>query len=176
MALITCPECGASVSSEAKVCPSCGHPINTQSKKRGRSSGFRTGAIIGLIGGIGLVGVFLLSMYLSASSQPEPPADVTVTVTTEAGNNALISGLGLILPLVVIPLFVAALIAADKIGRTAAIAMSVAALVLSATALVFMVFLLNVLSICLGWLFLWQPVLEVAGSIKMLSNAMKYEA
>ncbi len=113
MALITCPECGASVSSEAKVCPSCGRPINTQSKKRGRSSGFRTGAIIGLIGGIGLVGVFLLS---------------------------------------------------------------VAALALSATALVFMVFLLNVLSICLGWLFLWQPVLEIAGSIKMLSNAMKYEA
>lgn len=28
MALITCPDCGASVSDKAIACPSCGHPIN----------------------------------------------------------------------------------------------------------------------------------------------------
>ena len=27
MALITCPECGAEVSSAAAACPKCGHPI-----------------------------------------------------------------------------------------------------------------------------------------------------
>lgn len=27
MALITCPECGKEVSTEAKVCPSCGYPV-----------------------------------------------------------------------------------------------------------------------------------------------------
>jgi hypothetical protein len=27
MALITCPECGKAVSTEAKVCPSCGYPV-----------------------------------------------------------------------------------------------------------------------------------------------------
>jgi uncharacterized membrane protein YvbJ len=27
MALITCPECGASVSDKAIACPSCGHPM-----------------------------------------------------------------------------------------------------------------------------------------------------
>ena len=28
MALITCPECGHKVSSQAKTCPSCGHPLH----------------------------------------------------------------------------------------------------------------------------------------------------
>jgi len=31
MALITCPECGKEVSTEAKVCPSCGYPVAERS-------------------------------------------------------------------------------------------------------------------------------------------------
>ena len=31
MALITCPECGKQVSTEAKVCPSCGYPVAERS-------------------------------------------------------------------------------------------------------------------------------------------------
>jgi len=30
MALITCPECGASVSDKAEKCPQCAYPINKQ--------------------------------------------------------------------------------------------------------------------------------------------------
>jgi len=30
MALITCPECGASVSDKAEKCPQCAYPINQQ--------------------------------------------------------------------------------------------------------------------------------------------------
>lgn len=175
MAMITCPECGANVSSEAESCPTCGRPINTKSKRRSRSSGLRTGAVIGLIGGIGLIAVLLISLYLGAASESRPEADITINVTTTAGEDKLISSLGLALPLVPIPLFIAAVIGADRFNRTTAIALSSASLVISAAALVLMAVFLNVLSICLGWLFLWQPVLEIIGAIKMLSNALRYE-
>lgn len=175
MAMIICPECGANVSSEAESCPTCGRPINTKSKRRSRSSGLRTGAVIGLIGGIGLIAVLLIGLYLGVASGSRPEADITINVITTAGEDKLISSLGMALPLVPIPLFIAAVIGADRLNRTTAIALSAASLVLSAVALVLMVVFLNVLSICLGWLFLWQPVLEVIGAIKMLSNALRYE-
>ncbi len=176
MAMITCPECGASVSSEAENCPTCGHPINIKPKRRSRAAGLRTGAIVGLIGGIGIIIVFLLSLYMGTVNESRPEADVTINITTTAGEDALISTLGMTLPLVAIPLFIVAVVGADKFNRTAAIALSALALAVSIGALTFMAFFLNVLSICLGWMLLWQPALEVVGSIKMLSNALRYES
>ncbi len=174
MAMITCPECGASVSSEAENCPTCGHPINIKPKRRSRAAGLRTGAIIGLMGGIAIIIVFLLG-YMGAVNESRPEADVTINITTTAGEDALISTLGLTLLLVPIPLFIVAVVGADKFNRTAAVALSALALAVSIGALTLTAVYLNVLSICLGWLFLWQPVLEVVGSIKMLSNALRYE-
>ena len=174
MAMITCPECGASVSSEAENCPTCGHPINIKPKRRSRAAGLRTGAIIGLMGGIGIIIVLLLG-YMGAVNESRPEADVTINITTTAGEDALISTLGLTLLLVPIPLFIVAVVGADKFNRTAAVALSALALAVSIGALTLTTVYLNVLSICLGWLFLWQPILEVVGSIKMLSNALRYE-
>lgn len=71
--------------------------------------------------------------------------------------------------------FLFALVKGNDLNRNPAIAVSVIALVLSAIGFMGIIFYLNVLSICVGWIFLWQPLLELIGSIKMISSALKYE-
>lgn len=39
MALITCPECGQSVSEHADACPNCGYPINAMIEQKNASEG-----------------------------------------------------------------------------------------------------------------------------------------
>ena len=45
MALITCPECGKEVSTEAKVCPSCGYPVAERSDPAALSPGALADAV-----------------------------------------------------------------------------------------------------------------------------------
>ena len=46
MALITCPECGASVSDKAENCPQCAYPINQAKNTAPSPSNIKTEVIV----------------------------------------------------------------------------------------------------------------------------------
>lgn len=172
MALTQCPECGKEVSSEAESCPNCGHPIRVASASKKKPS-LKVGSIIGLIGGASFTLIMVLALSGLAKAPQDEPQDVTLTV--ESGANGIIGDIGTLCCIAATVLFIIALVMGSKLSRKAAIGISVAALVLSIVALVGIALYFNVLMICIGWLFLWEPVLEVIGSVKMLSSALKLQ-
>lgn len=172
MALAQCSECGKEVSDRAETCPNCGHPIGVEASSKKKAS-LKTGSIIGLIGGASFTLIMVLAMSNLLNAPQDEPPDVTVTV--ESGTNAVIGNIGVLCCVAATALFIVALAMGSKLSRKAAIGVSVAALVLSIVALIGIALYFNVLMICIGWLFLWEPVLEVIGSVKMLSSALKLE-
>lgn len=165
MALTHCPACGREVSSEARACPGCGHPLGGEAPSK--RAAFRIGSIIGLIGGAS----FTLVMALVRSGSLKATRDGSVTVETNA--DVVIGLVGFLCCAAVTVLFILALAMANRLSRKAAVGISATALGLSGVALIGIVLFYNVLMICMGWLFLWEPALEVIGSIKMLSAALK---
>lgn len=173
MALTTCPECGKEVSEKAKSCPNCGHPFGEGAQAKKKAS-LKTGSIIGLIGGGSFTLILAGFLIMGAITPPrEPSSDLSVTV--DVNSSAILSGLGVLCAVAATVVFIVALVRSSKLSRNAAIGVSVTALVLSVISLISIALYYNVLMICIGWLFLWEPVLEVVGSVKMLSNALKYE-
>jgi hypothetical protein len=69
MALLSCPECGGKVSSEAPACPHCGHPIKAASKTEG--CGCATFILICFIAAF--VGMIALIVANSTSEPLTPP-------------------------------------------------------------------------------------------------------
>ena len=51
MPLIDCPQCGKSVSDEARACPNCGHPI-AETPAKSRRAMIGTIVAVGAVGGI----------------------------------------------------------------------------------------------------------------------------
>lgn len=172
MALIHCPECGKEVSDKAGSCPNCGHPINGE-KPQEKKPSLKTGSIIGLIGGASFIFIIVLSLSGLLSGQQEETPDVTATI--ETNSSALLGDIAAACCIAATVLFIIGLAMGSRLSRKAAIGVSVAALVLSAIALVGIALYYNVLMICIGWLFLWEPALEVVGSVKMLTAALKFE-
>lgn len=172
MALIHCPECGKEVSGKAGSCPNCGHPINGE-KPQEKKPSLKTGSIIGLIGGASFIFIIVLLLSGLLSGQQEETPDVTATI--ETNSSALLGDIAAACCIAATVLFIIGLAMGSRLSRKAAIGVSVAALVLSAIALVGIALYYNVLMICIGWLFLWEPALEVVGSVKMLTAALKFE-
>lgn len=169
MALTHCPACGREVSSEARACPGCGHPLGGEAPSK--RAAFRTGSIIGLIGGASFTLVMALLMSGSFNAPRDGSADVSATVESSA--DVVVGLVGFLCCAAVTVLFILALAMANRLSRKAAVGISATALALSGVALIGIVLYYNVLMICMGWLFLWEPALEVIGSIKMLSAALK---
>ena len=171
MAMTQCPECGEEVSDKAGVCPNCGCPLMVQ--KAPKKPSLMVGSIIGLIGGASFTLIMALSLGNFVKAPQEETPDVSVTLGT--GAYGYLGDLGAIFCIAATILFIIALVAGQRLTRKAAIGISVAALVLSIASLLGILLYYNVLMFCIGWLLLWEPVLEVIGSVKMLSAAIKYE-
>ena len=173
MALVTCPECGKGISESAEKCPHCGYPLKTQQHEIERKASLKSGSIIGLIGGVAFCLVLVFGMSGMFDSNNTSNSDASISISPAA--NEIMFFVGLIAALVVTAVFLFALVKGNDLNRNPAIAVSVIALVLSAIGFMGIIFYLNVLSICVGWIFLWQPLLELIDSIKMISSALKYE-
>lgn len=175
MAMIHCPECGREVSDQAATCPGCGHPLGAVSvapTKREQAASLRGGAIVGLVGGLSFVAVLVVLAIGTMQSTKEPT--YTIVPASEGIYGILYSG-AFIAIVAVTFVFLIALIAGGSLKRKAAVALSACAVVLSAVGLLGIVICFSVSLVCLGWFFLWEPILELVGSIKMLRNALRYE-
>lgn len=173
MALVKCPECGREVSDSAETCPSCGHPIKQGDPDQARRASFRSGAIMGLIGALSFLLLTVLLTTGSFNKPSEGTADVSVSV--ESGQNPALAVAGYFAVVGVTVLFLVALLFAKRLKKRPAIVLSACALAISIVGMLGIFFFFGMLALCGGWLFMWQPVLEVIGAYKMLSSAMKYE-
>ena len=170
MAMVQCPECGREVSDQAAACPNCGCPLGVTSvapAKREKAASLRGGAIIGLVGGLSFIAVLVI-----ATLYPSEPADYTISVGPAY---TTLYAAAFVAIIAAAPVFAVALAFGERLKRKAAMTLSVCAVVLSATGLLGMLMCFNVALVCVGWFFLWEPVLELVGSIKMLKNALRYE-
>lgn len=175
MAMIQCPECGREVSDQAAACPNCGCPLGVTSvapAKREKAASLRGGAIIGLVGGLSFIAVLAVLAIGTMQSTKEPT--YTLAPASEGVYGILYSA-AFVAIIAVTFVFLVALIHGERLKRKAAMTLSVCAVVLSATGLLGMLMCFNVALVCVGWFFLWEPVLELVGSIKMLKNALRYE-
>lgn len=131
----------------------------------------KVGSIVGLVGGISFIA--LIAWLLAMPSESSEATDITVNISS--GMSALAYLLATASIVVATIVFAIALMLGGRMGRGSAIAASTVALALSLIGFVGMVIYFNVLMICFGWMFLWEPMLELIGAILMLSNALKYE-
>lgn len=176
MAMTTCPECGKPVSDSAQTCPSCGYALHPHDTNHTRRAAFRSGGITGFIGGMGYI---VLLALLSAGIFNNPANDTTtsdVSVSVESGQNPLMFEVGLIAVVAVTALFLAGIILGNRLHKRPAIILASITLVISVIGMLGTFFLFGMLALCGGWLFMWQPALEVIGAYKLLSSALKYEA
>ena len=75
------------------------------------------------------------------------------------------------------PIVFAIALATNKItSYPVKLGLAIAAFVLSAVGVIGLLFYFNVITICFGFLFLWQPTIELIGAIMMLVGARKTRA
>ena len=175
MAMITCPSCGKPVSDEAESCPSCGQPIKKKDVNHAHRAGYRSGAITGLIGGVGYILLFVLLSTGLFNKAEETTKSSDASISVESGQNPTLLVVGVLAVLAVTALFLAGVILAKRLKRTPAIILAAAALVVSVIGMIGIFFYTGMLAICLFWLVMWQPILEVVGASRMLLHALKYE-
>lgn len=181
MAIIKCPECGANVSDKAKVCPNCGNPLSAPTSTNGRAS-VKTGSMMGIIGSVAMI-LFLVLVYsgqLSSSntnsSHSGDSFTIDFSVVPSAGTAViLLLLLGFAASCLAIIPFLLGLIRSRKMNKRTATHVSICAIILSVIALLGIGSFYGMIAICGGWLFIWQPVLELIGAIKMYHGASLYE-
>ena len=71
--------------------------------------------------------------------------------------------------------FGAGLAMAKRAGRKVLLGISAVALVFAFIGTVGMVLYMNVMALCLGPLFLWEPVLQLVGAAKMMNVSLKID-
>lgn len=140
--------------------------------KREKAASLRGGAIIGLVGGLSFIAVLAVLAIGTMQSTKEPT--YTLAPASE-GVYGILYAAAFVAIIAAAPVFAVALAFGERLKRKTAMTLSVCAVVLSATGLLGMLMCFNVALVCVGWFFLWEPVLELVGSIKMLKNALRYE-
>lgn len=173
MALTTCPSCNQQLSDEAATCPHCGHPMKQRDSQKEARAAFKSSSITGLIGGGSFIVLIAVLSAGMLSSSSDTSADVSVSVGS--ASSPILYLLGFIAIILATACFIAGLALGKKLKRTPAIILSTCTLVASIAGLLGMVLFFGMIALCGGWMFLWQPVLEVIGASKMLSSAMKFD-
>ena len=125
---------------------------------------YRSGAIMGLIGGIAFVAILVVG-YAGAEG-----------VADGASNQGVSSILSSVVPACILVntlIFGAGFVTVRTASRKALLGLSVLALVLSLIGTIGMVLFLNVMALCIGPLFLWEPILQLVGAVKMVNASLK---
>ena len=172
MALIECPECHHEVSDKADKCPNCSYPlapVDAVTPSSAVKNPYRSGAIMGLIGSIAFI-VIMMWGFMGGTGG-EDTGGVTVAVQSDEASWLLMAALLSILVNAVV--FAAALFMVKRANRRMLLGISVVALVFSLVWTLGMVAYLNALILCMGPLFLWEPVLQLVGAVKMVNAALK---
>lgn len=168
MALITCPECNHEVSDKADVCPNCSYPLKSPSPDAAPAAvrnPYRSGAIMGLIGSIAFI-VILGIGYMNAMNAGVESSGREVPVWELAAGICIFANTAV---------FAAGLTMAKSAGRKVLLGISAVALVFAFIGTVGMVLYMNVMALCLGPLFLWEPILQLVGAAKMMNASLKID-
>lgn len=116
--------------------------------------------------------VAMLALGLSGVTVSDSqPADTGLGLSFSV--DGPVAAAGMISCLVAAIVFAVALFGGSKMGRSARIAISFVALALSFVALIGLFGYFNFLALCFSPLFLWQPILELIGSVMMVSGSLK---
>ncbi len=170
MAMVECAECGKEVSDKAANCPSCGAPvagIQVATQEKGHS--VRSGAITGLIGAVGYPIVLGILMAIQDNTPDNPN---TISVNPAEGWTIVIPAIicGVVIGAIC---FVIGIAFGNKLDRTKSLILSCISLIASLAVLVSVFAGINALLMCLGWVYGWEPILMVWGSVKMLKSSLR---
>ncbi len=172
MAMVKCAECGKEVSDKATTCPSCGAPIaGVQATQQEKEHSVRPGAITGLIGAIGYP-IVLGILQAIDDNTPDRPAAITISANPAEGWTIVIPAIlcGVIVGAIC---FVIGIAFGNKLNRTKSLILSCSSLIASLTVLLSIFAGWNMLLMCVGWVFGWEPVLMTWGSVKMLKSSLR---
>ncbi len=170
MALIECPECHHEVSDKADKCPNCSYPlapVDAVTPSSAVKNPYRSGAIMGLIGSVAFIVIMMWVSMSGASSGDTGGASIE---TPEAPQLFVAAFVCMLVNTLV---FAVALFMVKRANRRVLLGTSVVALVLSLVATLGMVMYWSLLILCMGPLFLWEPVLQLVGAVKMVNAALK---
>lgn len=171
MALIECPECHHEVSDKADKCPNCSYPlapVDVGTPSSAVKNPYRSGAIMGLIGSIAFIAISAIGL---AGASGVEVFDVGMISVQGAPSMLYIAPLFCILANTLV--FGSALVMVKAANRKALLVLAAIAMVLSLVGTVGMVLFLNIMALCIGPLFLWEPVLQLVGAVKMVNAALK---
>lgn len=172
MAMVKCAECGKEVSDKATRCPTCGAPIaGIQVATQEKEHSVRSGAITGLIGALGYPIVLGILMAIQDNT-PDDPNAINVNVNPAEGWTIVIPAIicGVVIGAIC---FVIGIAFSNKLDHTKSLILSCISLIASLTVLVSVFTGINALLICVGWIFGWEPILMVRGSVMMLKSSLK---
>lgn len=117
--------------------------------------------------------VVIFGLQQQDHSQTTVSFNVAGLLSEESG--AIMQTIGFVCAFAATIAFIAGLIVRNK-SAFARKAVAVVALILSVVGLVALFIYYNVLALCFMFLFLWEPILEVIGSIMMVTGAVKDDA
>lgn len=172
MAMVKCAECGNMVSDKAANCPSCGAPIaGVQATKQEKEHSVRSGAITGLIGAVAYPIVLGIAKAIQDNT-PDNPDAYTISVNPAEGWTIVFPAIvcGVCIGAIC---FVIGVAFGNRLDRTKSLILACISLIASLAVLVSVFAGINVLLVCVGWVFGWEPVLMTWGSVKMLKSSLR---
>ena len=170
MALIECPECHHEVSDKADKCPNCSYPlapVDVVTPSSAAKKPYRSGAIMGLIGSIAFIAIWAVGLAGASGGE------VFDGGTSDQGAPSMLYIAPLFCILANTLVFGSALVMVKAANRKALLVLAAIAMVFSLVGTVGMVLFLNIMALCIGPLFLWEPVLQLVGAVKMVNAALK---
>lgn len=173
MALIECPECHHEVSDKADKCPNCSYPlapVDVVTPSSAVKNPYRSGAIMGLIGSIAFIAILAIGL---AGAMGASGVEAFDGEASDQGATSMLYIAPLFCILANTLVFGSALVMVKAANRKALLVLAAIAMVFSLVGTVGMVSFLNIMALCIGPLFLWEPVLQLVGAVKMVNAALK---
>lgn len=162
MAIVNCPECGAGVSDTAENCPKCGYILKAgKTRKKNR---LRIGAIVNIIGGIGML-LMYAAIYAGSSSASSTESDgVTITVGPELSVSFALLYLLYMVALVVVTTMSFIVVARKNPTRKGMTILCGIQLIVAIAGIVGIFTTYGTMVICGSWVLMWGSELQLIGS------------